>query len=64
MTLAEAEQDERFDAFKIMSMLDLVQYINRCEIYLSKNDDVDVTAYRDAAKLIRDALILRRLKDR
>lgn len=53
MTLKEAETDERFQSFKIMSMLELGQYIAKCTAYIAKNSpDYEVQEYLDAAKLI------------
>jgi hypothetical protein len=57
MTLAEAEQDERFDNFKFCSMIDLAQYIIKASIYLGKKEDAEVREFYTAACLIRDKRI-------
>lgn len=58
MTLEEAEADPRFEQFKFCSFLDLVAYINKCEIFMSTHpDDKEVDEMRTAAKLIRDRRI-------
>lgn len=56
MTLQEAETDERFQSFKIVSMLELSIYIAKCEKFIKNNSpDYEVSEYLEAAKLIRDS---------
>lgn len=57
MTLAEAENDERFEQFKFCSMIDLAQYIVKCANYLARKEDAEVREFFEAAKLIRDSRI-------
>lgn len=56
MTLKEAENDQRFEQFKFCAFIELLQYINRCDIYLEKNPgDKEVEEMREGAKLIRNS---------
>ena len=55
MTLKEAENNEKFDGFKFMSMFSLIKFILECAEYLAKQDDAEVEEFHEAAKLIRDS---------
>ena len=58
MTLADAENDERFEQFKFCSMLDLGLYIAKCNVFLAKNpDDKKVAEFKEAAVLINNSRI-------
>lgn len=58
MTLAEAEADKRFDAFKIMGMLELGLYIAKCNKYLSTHpNDPEILELKEAAVLINNSRI-------